>query len=81
MIAGLLTIIVLIVMIFMREPKERPLPALPDTVALPAGETASAVTFGTGWIAVVTRDEAGRERVRVLDAETGADRGALVIRE
>lgn len=81
MIAGLLTIIVLIVMIFMREPEERPLPALPNTVTLPAGETASAVTFGPGWIAVVTTDEAGAERVRVLDAETGAERGVLVISE
>lgn len=30
-------------------------PSLPDALALPAGETASAVTFGTGWSAVVTR--------------------------
>ncbi len=30
-------------------------PDLPEAVSLPPGETASAVTFGEGWIAVVTR--------------------------
>jgi hypothetical protein len=30
------------------------------------------VTFGTGWIAVVTVDDVGSERIRVLDAATGA---------
>lgn len=32
-------------------------PTLPETVALPEGKTAAAVTFGQGWIAVVTTDD------------------------
>lgn len=32
-----------------------PPPRLPEDIVLPAGETASAVTFGEGWFAVVTR--------------------------
>lgn len=54
-------------------------PVLPPEIALPAGERALAVTLGTGWVAVVTADEAGRERVRVLDARTGAERAAVAI--
>ncbi len=52
---------------------------LPETVALPAGETAMALTGGEGWIAVVTRDRDGRERIRVLDAVTGAERAVTEI--
>jgi hypothetical protein len=37
------------------------------------------VTFGTGWVAVVTVDAEGRERVRVLDRATGAARGEIEI--
>ena len=32
-------------------------PSLPDGFTLPAGAKAEAVTFGTGWIAVVTTDQ------------------------
>jgi Family of unknown function (DUF6476) len=32
-------------------------PTLPETLQLPAGKTAAAVTFGTGWTAVVTTDD------------------------
>jgi hypothetical protein len=52
---------------------------LPPEIVLPAGETAQAVTMGTGWIAVVTVDAAGRERIRVLDAATGAPRAVTEI--
>lgn len=31
-----------------------PGPELPASIALPEGETAEAVTFGKGWVAVVT---------------------------
>lgn len=57
----------------------RPLPALPETVALPDGERAQAVTFGGGWVALVTTDAEGAERIRVMDAETGVERGMLLI--
>lgn len=33
-----------------------PLPALPDTITLPQGATAEAVTFARNWIVVVTQD-------------------------
>lgn len=52
---------------------------LPEALALPAGETARAATFGTGWVAVVTADAAGTERIRVFDAATGAPRGEIAI--
>lgn len=32
-------------------------PDLPATLTLPAGAKAATVTFGTGWIAVVTTDD------------------------
>jgi hypothetical protein len=54
-------------------------PDLPAGVALPAGERAEAVTLGTGWIAVVTVDEGGTERIRVLDAVTGEPRAVTEI--
>jgi hypothetical protein len=53
---------------------------LPDEIRLPASEKARAVTLGTDWIAVVTVDGDGQERVRVLDRNTGADRGSIEIR-
>ncbi len=37
------------------------------------------MTQGTGWIAIVTVDGAGRERIRVLDATTGAERALTEI--
>jgi hypothetical protein len=54
--------------------------ALPDEILLPESEIARAVTLGTDWIAVVTVDGEGQERIRVLDRDTGADRGSVEIR-
>ncbi len=54
-------------------------PALPATIALPPGERAGAVTFGSDWLAVVTVDVAGRERIRILDRASGAPRGVAEI--
>ncbi|HMS97016.1 MAG TPA: DUF6476 family protein, partial [Tabrizicola sp.] len=47
---------------------------LPDQITLPAGVKASAITFGTGWIAVVTTDD----RLLILD-EAGNLRRELTI--
>ena len=47
MMAGLLVLIVIFVNRF-----SNPGPSLPEDISLPAG--AKAVTFGTGWYAVVT---------------------------
>jgi hypothetical protein len=69
LILGVITIVALLVI---RLSSIGAAPEVPAGVALPAGETAEAVTMGKGWIAVVTVDEAGKERIRVLDAATGA---------
>lgn len=76
LMAGFLTIVIALVLRLTAEP---PAPALPDRLRLPPGETARAVTLGQGWVAVVTVDAAGAERVRVLDAATGAPRASVPI--
>lgn len=43
-------------------------PSLPPDLTLPSGERAQAVTLGTGWVAVVTRDAEGQERIRLFDS-------------
>ncbi|WP_126976051.1 DUF6476 family protein [Frigidibacter oleivorans] len=71
MIAGLLAIVALLVIRFSQPlPEVVPSagPTLPANIALPEGETARAVTFGTGWIAVVTGDD----EILILDGATGA---------
>ena len=78
LILGVITVVVLLV-IRLSALQSAPPPVLPDALALPAGETAQAVTLGTGWVAVVTRDAAGLERIRVFDAATGAERAAVPI--
>lgn len=70
----ILGILAIVAILFARlGPMARP-PALPPEVRLPEGESASAVTLGDDWLAVVTVDRAGTERIRVLDRATG---GAL----
>jgi hypothetical protein len=76
LIAGVIAIVGLLVIRL--APLSHPV-ELPTTVRLPAGESARAVTLGTGWIAVVTVDPGGRERIRVLDRATGAERGVAEI--
>lgn len=51
------------------------LPALPAAVSLPEGAVAEAVTFGRGWVAVVT----GGGEILVFDAASGALRQRLAI--
>ncbi|WP_347310626.1 DUF6476 family protein [Defluviimonas sp. SAOS-178_SWC] len=66
MILGLITIIALIVIRFPTAMSSRP--ALPETVSLPEGVRAEAVTFGRGWIAVVT----DTNEILILDPKSGA---------
>lgn len=56
MIGGVITVVALLVT---RMPRvmTASVPALPETFILPEGVKAEAVTFGTGWIAVVTTDD------------------------
>jgi hypothetical protein len=78
LILGIVTVVVLLV-IRLAALDSAPAPTLPEAIALPAGERAGAVTFGVGWIALVTTDEAGIERIRVHDATTGAALAETVI--
>lgn len=56
MIFGVITVVALLVT---RMPTafSAPGPALPEDFTLPAGVKAEAVTFGQGWVAVVTTDD------------------------
>ncbi len=73
MIAGLITIIALLVIRFPTATTARP--ALPDRIALPAGARAEAVTLGRGWYAVVT----DQDQILIFDAATGALRQTVTI--
>lgn len=77
-ILGVITVVALLVIRLAQIAPSQP-PALPPVLALPPGETVRAVTLGTGWVAVVSADPAGSERIRVFDAASGAERGTLVI--
>jgi len=48
---------------------------LPDAITLPDGTTPTAVTFGKGWIAVVS----DYNRILILDADSGALRQTIAI--
>lgn len=60
MIVGVITVVGLLVT---RMPRAPAAPVLPADLTLPAGARAAAVTFGTGWIAVVTTDD----RILIFD--------------
>lgn len=62
MICGVILIIALIVIRF-RDPG----PQVPSELTLPEGVEAQAVTFGTGWVAIVTDDD----RILIFDRVTG----------
>lgn len=65
MILGLIAIITLFVIRF-SSPREAAV-RLPETITLPEGMTARAVTYGTGWYAVVTTGD----EILIYDAKTG----------
>jgi Family of unknown function (DUF6476) len=56
MIGGVITVVTVLVT-RMPQAFTAPAPDLPDDFALPDGVSAEAVTFGKGWIAVVTDDD------------------------
>ncbi|MFN3643899.1 MAG: DUF6476 family protein [Gemmobacter sp.] len=72
MIVGVITVVAVVVT---RMPRPAPYPALPDAVALPDGTRPEAITFGRGYVAVVTADG----RIIILDRETGALRQTVTI--
>lgn len=73
MIGGVITVVALLVT-RMPQAFSAGTPHLPDQITLPAGAEASAITFGKGWIAVVTTDD----RLLILD-EAGNLRQELTI--
>ncbi|MEP2718005.1 DUF6476 family protein [Pseudophaeobacter sp.] len=70
MIGGLVVVISLLVIRLSADG-----PSLPSEITLPAGVTAQAVTFGTGWIAVVTTEN----RILILDPDSHAVRQTIEI--
>jgi Flp pilus assembly protein protease CpaA len=56
MIGGVITVVGLIVT-RMPQAFTAAAPSVPEGLVLPEGKTAAAVTFGKGWIAVVTTDD------------------------
>lgn len=70
MIVGLVTVVSLIVMRFRDDG-----PILPETLTLPDGVQAQAVTMGDGWYAIVTNDD----RILIYDRITGALRQEVQI--
>lgn len=63
-ILGFITIVIVIVMQFARTNAVATGPELPPFTSLPGSETAQAVTYGADWIAIVTVDHDGNERIR-----------------
>lgn len=64
MIGGVITVVGLIVT-RMPQAFSTSGPDIPDNLQLPEGAMAAAVTFGTGWIAVVTADD----RILIFDRD------------
>jgi hypothetical protein len=64
MIGGVITVVGLLVT-RMPQAFQAPAPTLPEGFTLPAGAEAESVTFGSGWIAVVTEDD----RILIFDRD------------
>ena len=73
MIGGVITVVALLVT-RMPQSFSAGAPVVPESLTLPAGVTATAVTFGDGWFAVVTTDN----RILILD-QGGALRQDIAI--
>lgn len=71
MILGIAAVVGLLVLRLSTPPR----PMLPETVALPDGVRAEAVTFGAGWYAVVT----DADTILIFDSATGALRQSVEI--
>ncbi len=74
MIAGFLVLIAALVMRLNADG-----PPLPEAVTLPDGASATAVTQGSDWLAVVVRDAGGAERILVYDRLTARLRQEVAI--
>jgi len=79
LILGFITVVVVIVIRF-ASPASAPAsgPEVPPFTSLPGNETAQAVTYGANWIAIVTIDSEGNERIRTFGLD-GLPRQTLEI--
>ncbi|MFT6604940.1 MAG: hypothetical protein ACJA2X_000116 [Halocynthiibacter sp.] len=77
MIGGLLVLIVLFVIRFpvMRSNSAPGALVLPSSIALPEGAKAEAITMGSDWIGVVTKDD----RILIYDRASGALRQEIAV--
>lgn len=65
MIVGMVTVVTLLVLRFNQSTPV--LPVLPNEIMLPAGQTATAITHGSGWFAIVT--DAGQILIYAADGQ------------
>ncbi len=70
MIVGVVTIVGLLVTTLGGGP-ERAL-AVPEGLVVPEGEAVQAFTRGSEWLALVTRDDSGVERIRIYGPDGAA---------
>lgn len=77
MIIGLITIVTLFVIRLPKAPA--PNPALPETLAMPDGLSAEAVTIGRGWVGVVASGAEGEEFL-IFDATSGTLRQRIPVK-
>lgn len=71
MILGIAAVVGLLILRLSTPPR----PTLPEAVILPDGVRADAVTFGTGWYAVVT----DADTILIFDSATGKLRQSVTI--
>ena len=74
MVVMILGVLVIVGLLVTRLSGSRSLP-MPETVALPEGVRALAVTAGPGWYAIVTEDQ----RILIYDAATGSLRQTVQV--
>jgi len=81
MILGLITIVTLIVMTFVRTGDRTASQdfTIPVQIKLPEGENLQAYTKGDTWSAIVTRSADGQDRIHILDPESGEIRQTVLI--
>lgn len=66
MVVLIVAVITIVALLVIRLGNVSASPAFPDEITAPDGETVQAATLGTDWTAIVTRDDAGVERIHIL---------------
>lgn len=75
MIGAVITVVALLVI---RLGSVGAAPQFPDQLSAPEGEQVTAATLGQGFALIVTRDDAGVQRVHILDPD-GAIRQSVTV--